>query len=121
MISIGSIYYLLPRLFGKGEMYSTRLINVHFWIATLGTVLYIAALWISGVMQGLMWRATNPDGTLTYTFVEAVKASYPFWTIRVVGGVLYLVGMLLMAYNMFKTIAGGKAVDAPVLAPAAAH
>ena len=121
MISIGSIYYLLPRLFGKGEMYSTRLINVHFWIATLGTVLYIAALWISGVMLGLMWRATNPDGTLTYTFVEAGKASYPFWTIRVVGGVLYLVGMLLMAYNMFKTIAGGKAVDAPVLAPAAAH
>jgi cytochrome c oxidase cbb3-type subunit I len=121
MISIGSIYYLIPRLFGKPEMYSTRLINVHFWIATLGTVLYIAALWISGVMQGLMWRATNADGTLTYTFVESVKASYPFWTIRVVGGGLFLVGMLLMAYNMFKTIAGGKAVDAPVIAPAAAH
>jgi cytochrome c oxidase cbb3-type subunit I len=121
MIAIGCTYYMLPRVFGKTEMYSTRLINVHFWIATLGTVLYIAALWISGVMQGLMWRATNPDGTLTYTFVEAVKASYPFWTVRVVGGLLYLVGMLLMAYNMFKTIASGKAVDAPVLAPAAAH
>jgi cytochrome c oxidase cbb3-type subunit 1 len=122
MVSIGSIYYLLPRLFGRPEMYSVRLINVHFWLATLGTVLYIAALWISGVMQGLMWRATNADGTLTYAFVESVKASYPFWTIRVVGGLLFLTGMLLMAYNMFKTIASGKAVDdAKVLAPAGAH
>jgi len=122
MVSIGSMYYLIPRLFGKTEMYSVRMINVHFWMATLGTVLYIAALWISGVMQGLMWRATNPDGTLTYAFVESVKASYPFWTIRVVGGLLYLGGMLLMAWNMYKTIASGKAVDnAPVLAPAGAH
>jgi cytochrome c oxidase cbb3-type subunit 1 len=122
MISVGSIYYLLPRLFGKAEMYSTKLINVHFWLATLGTVLYIAALWISGVMQGLMWRATNADGTLTYSFVESVKSSYPFWTIRVVGGLLFLVGMLLMAYNMFKTIGAGRAVnDAKVLEPAHAH
>jgi len=122
MITIGSIYYLIPRLFGKAEMYSVKLINVHFWLATLGTVLYIAALWISGVMQGLMWRATNADGTLTYSFVESVKASYPFWTIRVVGGVLFLTGMCLMAYNMYKTIASGRAVDdAPVIAPAHAH
>ncbi len=122
MVSIGSIYYLIPKLFGKSEMHSVKLINVHFWLATLGTVLYIAALWISGVMQGLMWRATNVDGTLTYSFVESVKASYPFWTIRVIGGVLYLSGMILMAYNMFKTIASGKAVDdAKVLAPAHAH
>jgi cytochrome c oxidase cbb3-type subunit 1 len=122
MVSIGSMYYLIPRLFGKPEMHSVKLINVHFWLATLGTVLYIAALWISGVLQGLMWRATNADGTLTYSFVESVKASYPFWTIRVVGGTLFLTGMLLMAYNMFKTIASGKAVDnAPVLAPAGAH
>jgi cytochrome c oxidase cbb3-type subunit 1 len=121
MVSVGSLYYLLPRLFGKTEMWSTRLINVHFWMATLGTVLYIAALWISGVMQGLMWRATNADGTLTYSFVESVKASYPFWTIRVVGGLIFLTGMLIMAFNMFKTIGAGKAVDAPVVAPAHAH
>ena len=122
MVSIGSMYYLLPRLYGKPEMYSTKLINVHFWIATLGTVLYIAAQWISGVMQGLMWRATNADGTLTYSFVEAVKASYPFWTIRVIGGALFLVGMLLMAYNMFKTIGSGRAVDdAPIPVPAGHH
>ena len=121
MISIGSIYYLLPRLFGKPEMASKKLIEVHFWIATIGVVLYIASMWIAGVMQGLMWRATNVDGTLTYSFVESVKATYPFWTIRLLGGVLFLSGMLIMAYNMFLTMAGGKAVNAPVLAPAAAH
>ncbi|HMW16364.1 MAG TPA: cytochrome-c oxidase, cbb3-type subunit I [Accumulibacter sp.] len=122
MVSIGSIYYLLPRLFGKPEMFSVRLITVHFWVATVGVVLYIASMWISGVMQGLMWRAVNADGTLTYSFVESVKASYPFWAIRFLGGLLFLVGMLIMAYNMVKTIAGGRAVnDARVLLPAAHH
>ncbi len=121
MISIGCIYYLLPRLFGKAEMASKKLIEVHFWIATIGVVLYIASMWIAGVMQGLMWRATNVDGTLTYAFVESVKATYPFWIIRLLGGLLFLSGMLVMAWNMVLTIAGGKAVNAPVLAPAAAH
>jgi cytochrome c oxidase cbb3-type subunit 1 len=121
MISIGSIYYLLPRLFGKPEMHSVKLITVHFWVATIGVVLYIASMWIAGVMQGLMWRAVNADGTLTYSFVEAVKGSYPFWAIRFVGGLLFLSGMLIMAYNMFKTIASGKAVDAPVLLAAGHH
>jgi len=121
MVSIGAMYYLIPRLFGKAEMFSVKLINTHFWIATIGVVLYIAAMWISGVMQGLMWRSTNADGTLTYSFVESVKSTYPFYAIRLLGGTLFLVGMLLMAYNMFKTIAAGKAYDAPVLAPAAAH
>ena len=121
MVSIGAVYYMIPRLFGKSEMFSVKLINTHFWISTIGIVLYIAPMWIAGVMQGLMWRATNPDGTLTYSFIESVKATYPFWTFRLLGGLLFLVGMLLMAYNMFKTIASGKAVDAPVLLPAAQH
>jgi cytochrome c oxidase cbb3-type subunit 1 len=121
MISIGSIYYLLPRLFGKPEMHSVKLITVHFWVATIGVVLYIASMWIAGVMQGLMWRAVNADGTLTYSFVEAVKGSYPFWAIRFLGGLLFLSGMLIMAYNMFKTIASGKPVDAPVLLAAGHH
>ncbi len=121
MISIGSVYYLLPRMYGKTEMYSVKLITAHFWIATIGVVLYIASMWIAGVMQGLMWRATNPDGTLTYSFVESVKASYPFWSIRLLGGVLFLSGMLIMLYNMVKTIAGEKAYSAPVLAPQTAH
>jgi cytochrome c oxidase cbb3-type subunit I len=121
MVSIGSIYYLLPKLFGKSEMYSVKLVTVHFWVATIGTVLYIASMWIAGVMQGLMWRAVNTDGTLAYSFVESVKGSYPFWAIRWLGGVLFLSGMLLMAYNMFKTMAGGKTQDSPVLAPAGHH
>jgi cytochrome c oxidase cbb3-type subunit 1 len=113
-ISIGSMYYLIPKLFGQKEMYSVKLISLHFWIATLGVVLYIAALWVSGVMQGLMWRAVNSDGTLTYTFVESVKASYPYWMIRLLGGTLFFSGMLIMAYNVFKTVAAGNAYDAPV-------
>jgi len=118
-ISFGSLYYLIPRLFGKAEMYSMRLITVHFWIATLGVVLYIAAMWIAGVMQGLMWRAVNPDGTLTYTFVESVKATFPFYAIRLMGGLLFFSGMLIMAYNVWRTVAGGKAFDAPIIAPGA--
>jgi cytochrome c oxidase cbb3-type subunit 1 len=119
MISLGSIYYLIPRLFGRTDMWSVRLITLHFWVATIGIVLYIAAMWIAGVTQGLMWRAVNPDGTLTYTFVESTKASMPFYVIRLFGGLLYLGGMLVMAYNVWKTIAGQRAVDAPI--PAAAH
>ncbi|BCB25865.1 cytochrome c oxidase, cbb3-type subunit I [Sulfurimicrobium lacus] len=122
MVTIGSLYYLIPRLFGREQMYSVKLITTHFWIATIGVVLYIAALWISGVMQGLMWRAVNADGTLTYSFAEAVKVVYPFYTIRLIGGTLFLVGMLIMAYNVFKTVAGSKAVDdAAIPAPAGAH
>jgi cytochrome c oxidase cbb3-type subunit 1 len=120
-ISIGALYYLIPRLFGKTQMYSARLITVHFWVATLGVVLYIAAMWIAGVMQGLMWRAVNPEGTLTYTFVESVKATFPFYAIRLLGGILFFSGMLIMVYNVWKTIVGAKAVDAPVVVPAAAH
>ncbi len=121
MVSIGAIYYLIPRMFGKNEMYSVKLISVHFWMATAGVVLYIASMWISGVTQGLMWRATNPDGTLTYSFVESVKASYPFWSIRLLGGLLFLSGMLVMAYNVFKTAVGSKPYNAPVVLPNAAH
>ncbi len=104
MVSIGSLYHLIPKLFGQERMYSVSLINVHFWLATIGTVLYIVAMWISGVMQGLMWRAVNADGTLTYSFVESLTASYPFYFIRFLGGVLVVAGFVLMAYNMFKTI-----------------
>jgi len=121
MISIGSLYYLIPRMVGKTEMYSTRLITTHFWIATIGVVLYIAAMWIAGVMQGLMWRAFNPDGTLTYSFAEAVKAMYPYYGIRLLGGVMFLGGMLIMAYNVWKTMAGAKAADRVPVVPAAAH
>jgi cytochrome c oxidase cbb3-type subunit 1 len=122
-ITMGSIYYLIPRLSGKKEMWSTRLIDLHFWVATIGIVLYIASMWIAGVMQGLMWRAVNPDGTLTYTFVEGVKATYPYYVIRFGGGLLYLSGMLMMAYNTFMTMRQTVAVDPriPSLIPAQSH
>jgi cytochrome c oxidase cbb3-type subunit I len=120
LISMGSIYYLIPRLFGRAEMHSVRLITVHFWIATIGIVLYIAAMWIAGVMQGLMWRAVGTDGALTYSFVESVKATYPFYAIRLLGGLLYFSGMLVMAYNVWKTVTAGRAEDAriPAAVPA---
>ncbi|MBP8813763.1 MAG: cytochrome-c oxidase, cbb3-type subunit I, partial [Laribacter sp.] len=113
-ITIGSMYYLIPRLFNREEMYSTKLIEAHFWLATVGVVLYIAALWISGVMQGLMWRALNPDGTLTYAFAEVVKVTYPYHFVRLLGGLLYLSGMVIMAYNVFRTVTLGRAVDAQI-------
>jgi len=108
-ISMGSLYYLIPRMFGQTKMFSTRAIELHFWIATLGVVLYIAAMWIAGVMQGLMWRALNADGTLVYTFVESVKATWPFYFIRMCGGLLYLGGMGVMAWNVVMTVRSGQA------------
>ncbi|NRD74070.1 cytochrome-c oxidase, cbb3-type subunit I [Shewanella sp. VB17] len=117
MISIGSLYHLIPVLYGHGRMYSTKLVNIHFWLATIGTVLYIVSMWISGVMQGLMWRAVNSDGTLTYSFVESIQASYPFYFVRFLGGCFFVTGMLIMAYNVFKTVKAPKE-SLPALAEA---
>jgi cytochrome c oxidase cbb3-type subunit 1 len=117
LITMGSMYYLIPRLFGRTQMFSVRAISLHFWIATVGIVLYIAAMWIAGVMQGLMWRAVSEDGTLTYTFVESVKATYPFYAIRLLGGALYLSGMLVMAWNVWRTVAESKPAHAMIPQP----
>ena len=108
MISMGSLYNLIPRVFGREAMYSTKLIDLHFWTSTIGVVLYIAAMWIAGVMQGLMWRAVNEDGTLTYSFIESLQATYPYYVVRLLGGALFLVGTLIMAYNVWKTVAGAE-------------
>jgi len=114
MVSIGSVYFLIPKLFGREQMYSIKLIDWHFWMSTIGVVLYIVSMWISGVMQGLMWRAVNTDGTLTYSFIETVQAMHPFYFVRFLGGALFLIGMLVMAYNVIKTVSGARPVDAPV-------
>jgi cytochrome c oxidase cbb3-type subunit 1 len=119
LITMGSLYYLIPRMFGRTTMYSVGAISVHFWAATIGIVLYIAAMWIAGVMQGLMWRAVNADGTLTYTFVESVKATYPFYVLRLAGGLLYLSGMLIMLWNVLKTATAGRATTVNIPAVAA--
>jgi cytochrome c oxidase cbb3-type subunit 1 len=120
MISIGAMYFLIPRLFGR-QIYSVKLIETHFWISTIGIVLYISSMWIAGVMQGLMWRAVNADGTLTYSFVESVQAMHPFYIVRTLGGLFFLTGMLIMAFNLWKTIRGAKPIEAFIPAPAAAH
>ncbi len=120
LVSMGAIYYMIPRLFGQKQMHSIKAIELHFWLATIGIVLYISALWISGVMEGLMWRAINADGTLTYTFVESVKAKHPYYIIRLLGGLLYLSGMTIMLWNVIKTATSGKAAVASI-PPVAAH
>ena len=109
MVSIGAMYHVIPILWGRKQMYSVALINTHFWLATIGTVLYIASMWVNGIMQGLMWRAYNNDGTLTYSFAESVVASHPGYVVRLIGGGIFLLGMLIMAWNTWKTVAPGVA------------
>jgi cytochrome c oxidase cbb3-type subunit 1 len=121
LISMGTIYFLIPRLYGQKKMYSVPAIELHFWTATIGIVLYIAAMWIAGVMQGLMWRSINEDGTLTYTFVESVKATYPYYVVRVLGGALYLFGMLVMLWNVIMTALKGRVQPVPIPAVLAAY
>ncbi len=116
MISMGAMYHLIPRLFNR-EIYSVKLIDTHFWLATIGIVLYITSMWISGIMQGLMWRAVNEDGTLIYSFVETVNEMHPYYMIRLLGGLIYLSGMLLMAYNVFQTVRNGSRHEALIPEP----
>jgi cytochrome c oxidase cbb3-type subunit 1 len=120
LVSMGSMYYLIPRLFGR-TLYSLKLVEVHFWTSTIGIVLYIASMWVAGIMQGLMWRATNADGTLTYSFVESVQAMHPYFIVRFLGGAFFLFGTLVMAWNIWKTIAGAKPAVGTIPEPAAAH
>ncbi|MDP0563098.1 MAG: cytochrome-c oxidase, cbb3-type subunit I [Candidatus Endonucleobacter sp. (ex Gigantidas childressi)] len=103
MVSFGALYHLIPKVYGLKSMYSIPLINAHFWLATIGTVLYIVSMWVNGITQGLMWRAVNADGTLTYSFIESVLASGSGYMVRAVGGGFFLLGMLIMAYNVYRT------------------
>ncbi|MCB1839503.1 MAG: cytochrome-c oxidase, cbb3-type subunit I, partial [Alphaproteobacteria bacterium] len=105
-ISFGALYSMVPVLWGRERLYSMKLVNLHLWVATIGIVLYIAAMWVSGIMQGLMWRDYNEMGFLEYSFVESVMAMHPFYLIRALGGALYIVGALIMAYNFYRTIKG---------------
>jgi len=114
MVSFGAIYCLVPWLWKRRGLYSQRLVEWHFWIATIGILLYITAMWVSGIMQGLMWRATDANGVLEYSFVESVEAMHPYYIIRSIGGLLYLTGGLIMAYNVWRTIRGDEPVDVAV-------
>jgi cytochrome c oxidase cbb3-type subunit 1 len=120
LVTFGAMYYLIPKLWNK-QLYSIKLVEVHFWTSTIGIVLYIASMWVAGIMQGLMWRAVNEDGTLTYSFVESLQAMYPFYMVRFVGGAIFVLGIVIMMYNLYKTIAGARAADVAIPAPATAH
>lgn len=117
MISFGSIYYMIPRLWGRDDMYKKSLVELHFWLATIGIVLYIASMWIAGVMEGLMWRSIEADGTLTYSFVQALASKKILLIMRLIGGSFFLTGILIMLFNMFVTIRGRVGVNPPVPAP----
>jgi len=118
MMTIGTLYCMIPRLYNKEAMYSTKLIDVHFWTSTIGVVLYAVSMWIAGITQGLMWRAFNDDGTLTYSFIETVKFTYPYYGIRLLGGLVFFAGMIVMVYNVWKTIADVKPEPQAVIQPA---
>ena len=119
-VTFGAVYFLVPRLWGRREVWSLRLVSYHFWIATIGIVLYITAMWVSGIMQGLMWRAYDSLGFLQYSFVETVEAMHPFYLVRALGGILFLTGALIMVYNLYRTIRGAVPAEAETPAPAPA-
>jgi cytochrome c oxidase cbb3-type subunit 1 len=119
-VSFGALYFLVPRLWRRDRLYSERLVSYHFWVATIGIVLYITAMWISGIMQGLMWRAYDSLGFLQYSFVETVEAMHPYYVIRACGGVLFLTGAVIMAYNLWRTARGEVRTEAPEPVPQAA-
>jgi len=111
MVSFGAIYCLVPWLWNRKGLYSMRLVEWHFWTSTIGILLYITAMWVSGITQGLMWRAYDKLGFLQYSFIETVEAMHPYYVIRAIGGALFVFGALLMAYNIWRTIRGDEAVD----------
>ena len=112
-VTFGAVYFLVPRLWKRERLYSIRLVNTHFWIATIGIVFYITAMWVSGIMQGLMWRAYDAMGFLEYSFVETVEAMHPYYLIRAAGGVLFLIGSLIMVYNVWRTVRGDVRDEKP--------
>jgi cytochrome c oxidase cbb3-type subunit 1 len=114
MITFAALYYLAPRLWGRTRLYSLRMVNWHFWLATLGIVLYASAMWVAGIMQGLMWREYGADGYLVYAFSEVVTAMHPMYLIRALGGLMYLAGMLIMVWNVAQTIRGRQRTEKPM-------
>ncbi|MEQ9491403.1 MAG: cytochrome-c oxidase, cbb3-type subunit I [Alphaproteobacteria bacterium] len=115
MISFAAIYFMVPKLWNRAQLYSLRMVNWHFWLATLGIVVYAAVMWVSGITQGLMWREYDSEGFLVYSFAETVAAMHPYYALRVFGGVLYLLGALVMAYNIYQTIRGRVRDEQPIV------
>ncbi|MEM6678591.1 MAG: cbb3-type cytochrome c oxidase subunit I, partial [Pseudomonadota bacterium] len=106
MITFGALYFLVPRLWGARRLYSLQLVNWHFWLATIGIVLYAASMWVTGIMEGLMWREYDAQGFLVNSFADTVGAKFPMYLVRGFGGILYLTGAIIMAYNLVQTMRG---------------
>lgn len=119
MVGIGALYHMVKKLWNT-EMYSDNLVNVHFWLSTIGTVIYIVAMWVSGIMQGLMWRDYDEYGALTYTFVESVSAMYPYYAMRTIGGLIFHLGTLVMLYNVVMTVRQASVARGTAAVPAQA-
>ncbi len=114
LITFGAIYFLVPKLWKRERLYSMRLVNWHFWLATLGIVVYAAVMWVAGIQQGLMWREYDSQGYLVYSFAESIAAMHPYYIVRMLGGLLYLAGALVMAYNIYRTIRGDVRDEVPM-------
>jgi cytochrome c oxidase cbb3-type subunit 1 len=119
MVSIGALYHLVTRLWHT-EIFSAKLVNLHFWMATIGAVIYITAMWVSGIMQGLMWRAYDDYGTLAYTFAESVSAMHPYYVMRAFGGLIFFLGGVVMLFNVIMTVRKGSPVSTTSAATASA-
>jgi cytochrome c oxidase cbb3-type subunit I len=111
MVTFGALYYMVPRLWNRTQLYSLRMVNWHFWCATLGIVFYAASMWVAGITQGLMWREYGADGYLVNSFADSVAAIHPMYVLRAFGGLLYLTGACFMTYNIWRTIAVGDERD----------
>jgi cytochrome c oxidase cbb3-type subunit 1 len=109
MIMAG-LFHMAPRVF-KREIYSKSLMSTQFWLQTLGVVLWFTSMWIAGITQGMMWRAHDEFGNLAYSFIDTVNVLHPYYTIRAIGGTIYLLGMFMFAYNMYKTMTSGRRVE----------
>jgi len=118
MVAYGAMYHMVKKLWGVEKMYSEGLVNVHFWLATIGTVIYVVAMWVSGIMQGLMWRDYDEYGTLTYTFVESVSAMHPYYAMRAIGGLIFNIGTWIALYNIVMTVRTASAARSASGVPA---
>lgn len=110
MTVAASIYYIIPRIYNT-EIYSIKIANIHFWLVLIGQLIFSITMWITGIQQGALQKAVNPDGSLKYTMVEIISKNYPYWEMRTAGGIIFTVGMLFFIYNIYMTIRKGNALQ----------
>jgi cytochrome c oxidase cbb3-type subunit 1 len=121
MVAYGTFYYMVPRMV-SGELYSYRLANIHFGLAMAGTMIYVFSMWGAGLTQGLLWLSLDKYGNLLYSFIDIMTTMQPYYLLRLVGGLLFLSGTILMAYNLYMTVAGRPITRVrPPLDPAGAQ